>query len=388
MTGYLVLLFINPYKSLNMKPLLYLNVTAIALATLLPHADAQQILAPGPDNTTIADGESLYISSGENVFNGLDAFIIAIGGTLNNNFGGTLNNDYFGTLYNGGSLDNLGTLTNFNWLHNYDTLDNGGTLHNYDTLYNGHTLTNDGTLTNAGTLDNNFGATLTNNGMLTNTLGAVVNTEFGNLINNSTLNNNGTINGDVSITSAGIFTGSGTINGEVSLAGTIAPGNSPGTMTTGSQTWITGASYDWEINDSGGTAGVEWDLLDIVDGGSGVLDLSGLNSAGYTINIFSLNALNELGNATGFDMFDTDNGTADYEFILVSTDGGITGFEAADFVLDDTSFANDNVNWDWAVIVDGNDLKLQAFAIAAVPEPSSTALLGLGGLALMLRRRR
>ncbi|MGB2561094.1 MAG: PEP-CTERM sorting domain-containing protein [Akkermansiaceae bacterium] len=36
-------------------------------------------------------------------------------------------------------------------------------------------------------------------------------------------------------------------------------------------------------------------------------------------------------------------------------------------------------------MLSGNDLVLEAYA---VPEPSSTALLGLGGLALALRRKR
>jgi len=31
---------------------------------------------------------------------------------------------------------------------------------------------------------------------------------------------------------------------------------------------------------------------------------------------------------------------------------------------------------------------VRSFQVPAVPEPSSTALLGLGGLALMLRRKR
>ena len=39
----------------------------------------------------------------------------------------------------------------------------------------------------------------------------------------------------------------------------------------------------------------------------------------------------------------------------------------------------------WTASVTGDTIQ---FALAAVPEPSSTALLGLGGLALMLRRRR
>ena len=93
-------------------PLYGLTIALLTSATLLPHADAQQILAPGPDNTTIADGDSLYISNEESVSNNLDAFIIATAGTLDND--GTLD-----TTNLGGTLINNGTLTN-----NDGTLDN------------------------------------------------------------------------------------------------------------------------------------------------------------------------------------------------------------------------------------------------------------------------
>ena len=70
-----------------------------------------------------------------------------------------------------------------------------------------------------------------------------------------TLRNNGTINGSVDVKAGGILTGSGTINGSVLLGGVIDPANSTGTITTSNQTWINGASYGWEVNDSDGTAG-------------------------------------------------------------------------------------------------------------------------------------
>ena len=69
-------------------PLCGLTIALLTSAALLPHAEAQQILAPAPDNTTIADGESLNVSIGEIVSNALDPFTIAIGGTLDND--GTL----------------------------------------------------------------------------------------------------------------------------------------------------------------------------------------------------------------------------------------------------------------------------------------------------------
>ena len=52
----------------------------------------------------------------------------------------------------------------------------------------------------------------------------------------------------------------------------ISPGNSPGNAFTTTQTWGTGGSYIWEINDFSGSAGLNpgWDLLTL----SGALTIS------------------------------------------------------------------------------------------------------------------
>lgn len=172
----------------------------------------------------------------------------------------------------------------------------------------------------------------------------------------------------------------------IGLDGVISPGNSPGTATTGSQTWLVGGSYLWEINDSDGSKGLTgggsngWDWLDI----TGSLDLSNLTTGGFTIDIDSLTSLDLAGTADGFDTFTRMDGIADYTFIIASASLGITSFEESDFVLDFSGFSN-APSWDWSIQLSGNDLVLEAYA---VPEPSSTALLGLGGLALVFRRRK
>lgn len=91
-----------------------------------------------------------------------------------------------------------------------------------------------------------------------------------------------------------------------------------------------------------------------------------------------------MGAPEGFDTYTQANGNFDYEFIIATASGGISGFDVADFVLDDSGF-NSTPGWDWQIKLNGSDLVLEAYA---VPEPSSTALLGLGSLALMLRRKR
>jgi len=210
-------------------------------------------------------------------------------------------------------------------------------------------------------------------------------------INNGTLiinGNQGSATGSMTINVSGTLGGSGTIGASLlTVNGVIAPGNSPGTLATGSQLWNDGGSYLWEINasnDAGGTIGTDpgWDWLDI----TGTLDLSLLSTGGFTIDIDSLTSGNIAGDAVGFDTWTKGNpGDVDYSFTIATASSGITGFDADNFTLDSSGFSN-APSWDWQIIQDGaNDLVLQAYA---VPEPSSTALLGLGGLALMLRRKR
>ncbi|MGB2429701.1 MAG: PEP-CTERM sorting domain-containing protein, partial [Akkermansiaceae bacterium] len=95
-------------------------------------------------------------------------------------------------------------------------------------------------------------------------------------------------------------------------------------------------------------------------------------------------ASNVVGDAVGFDAFTQMDGIFDYSFVIATASGGINDFDASLFTLDSSGFSN-APSWDWQIVLSGNDLVLEAYA---VPEPSSTALLGLGGLALALRRKR
>ena len=136
------------------------------------------------------------------------------------------------------------------------------------------------------------------------------------------------------------------------------------------------------IDSGGGSKGADpgWDWLDI----TGTLDLTNLSAGGFTIDIDSL-AGAVAGDAAGFDTWTKGNpGDVDYSFIIATASGGITDFSADKFSLDSSGFTN-GPSWDWQIVLSGTDLVLEAYA---VPEPSSTALLGLGGLALMLRRKR
>ena len=170
----------------------------------------------------------------------------------------------------------------------------------------------------------------------------------------------------------------------IGLGGVISPGNSPGTAITGAQTWNDGGAYLWEINDSGGLKGDDpgWDWLSI----SGDLTLNSLNPGQFTIDITSLDLSNNAGLAAGFDYSGLAYGDPFAPTFIIATANNITGFEAGDFLLDGSGFVNGKL--EWSISLDDGVTDSLVLSAVFVPEPSSTALLGLGGLALMLRRKR
>jgi fibronectin-binding autotransporter adhesin len=194
---------------------------------------------------------------------------------------------------------------------------------------------------------------------------------------------NGSV-GSVQVNSGASLGGSGT-TGSLLVNGTLTPGNSPGTLNTGSQTWFNSANYNWQIFDATGSAGSGYDLLNI----SGSLDLSNLTAGGFGINMWSLSAIspNDVnGNATNF------NAANNYSWILAQAASGITGFEATDFSIftsanNGTAGFSNTFDGALSIAVAGNNLVLN---YQAVPEPSSAALtlLGLVSTLALARRRR
>jgi outer membrane autotransporter protein len=161
------------------------------------------------------------------------------GGTFNNNSGGTLvvrQNIGFGdpvvgtiNLNNGGTVENFATIVHFAG----HTQDNAGTFNNNA----GAVFVNQGTINNTGTLDNKAGATVLNTGNFTNTAASTV-------INNGVIDSTGG-----TFINNGLTKGSGTFTNVLINNGTIAPGNSIGTMTvTGNYTSNPGSLYELEFN--------------------------------------------------------------------------------------------------------------------------------------------
>ena len=203
------------------------------------------------------------------------------------------------------------------------------------------------------------------------------------------LGNSITVNGGEFKNNGGNFTGaltltSGTVSG-TNLSGvalsigagvTLSPGNSPGTMATGSQTWAGGGSYLWEINRlaaAGGAQGNDpgWDFADI----TGTLTITANAGNKFHINLDSLGLLSSW------------DGGHYYSFNLATASGGIFGFDASDFLIDTSAFADQHYIGDgfFSVSQHGNTLELD---FTPVPEPATIGIgIALMGVAFIRRRR-
>ncbi|MCE5279189.1 MAG: autotransporter-associated beta strand repeat-containing protein [Planctomycetaceae bacterium] len=184
----------------------------------------------------------------------------------------------------------------------------------------------------------------------------------------------------------GTIGGTGSINAAVTIgAGAIlSPGNSPGTQTyAAGLTWGAGGSYRFEINDILGTAGTDpgWDLVNI----TGALNLSALSAGNeFIIRLASLKLDNTAGAAANFDS------VTPYTWLIADSNTAITTFTGSDqFLVDKTGFTN--MAYDTFSVVRGDSVAggddTQLY-LTYVPEPATMSLLVLGGVAVMLKRRR
>ena len=208
------------------------------------------------------------------------------------------------------------------------------------------------------------------------------------------LNRAVTVNGGAFIyNSASAYTGaltltSGTIGGNGNLTNnsisigaglTLSPGNSPGTINTGTETWAGGGSYLWEVNKSNGTKGVDsgWDWTNI----SGDLNITATSGNKFTLKITGLDLTNAGGLVDSFD------NTQNYIWTIATASGTISGFDASLFSLDTTNFENNNAlgGGSFDIVQSGNNLNLR---FLAVPEPSAALMLLSGSIVLLTSRRK
>jgi autotransporter-associated beta strand protein len=219
------------------------------------------------------------------------------------------------------------------------------------------------------TKDGAGGLALTN----ANTYGGGTIVSAGSLFaNNST--GSATGNGAVNVT-GGTLGGSGNIAGAVTVGtATFAPGNSIESLATGTLNLNNGSIFAYEAQDTSATGA---DLADI----TGSLNLTG------TVTL----TLAKLGAGTWAE---------GDKLTLASYTGTQSGLftYGNEVVADDSTIAFDGMSWlfNYDDTLKGNNYSSEATgtfvtmtaAVAAVPEPTSLAFLGLAGLAGLTRRRR
>lgn len=325
-------------------------------------------------------GLSILNSAGNNVINGTVRTIAGNGTSTITSDGGSLN--LAGNIDSGATgnrvLELSGTSTGANTV-------SGSISNGTATL----AITKSGTGTWSITNGTNAytGATNINAGTLAVSATGSINTSSGVNINGGDFRYNASTNLSPTVTfNSGTISGTnwqGSLSGQTIGTGqTISPGNSPGTATTGAQTWASGGSYLWEINNATGTAGADpgWDLLS----GSGTLDITAASGSAFNLLITSLTLSNSAGFATNF----SDAGSYNW---LIADFATITGFDATDFNINTSAFANSftgifGVSLGGVGVVPGDNSQI-FLTYTPVPEPRA-ALLGSLGLIALLRRRR
>jgi fibronectin-binding autotransporter adhesin len=190
----------------------------------------------------------------------------------------------------------------------------------------------------------------------------------------SLLINNGRVNGATNVGFGSLAKGAG-VYGAVNVTdgGKFSPGNSPGSVTTGSSTWNSGGNYIVELADALAGAGVGWDFWDV----DGILDVNASSSSNGRFVISLASLLGESsGPAANFDP------TRDYSWVILHADNGITGLDPTEIVLDTSAFKNNLGSGRFSLSSTANEL---AIHFSSVPEP--TALLGFFAATLLSNRR-
>jgi hypothetical protein len=302
---------------------------------------------------TISPAATLTISSGAD--HDFNRRTITNNGTINwtggrlrsGNAGGIVNNAIFN--------DSASTSINNDYGGTTSTFTNA-TTGTYNKLAAGTTtifvpFTNNGALNvNAGVL--RFTSSFTNsNGTISSTAGTTLQFDQGLTLSSGTLG------------------GGGTIIGNVTASGVIAPGASAGQLTiTGNLTLLSTASLLIELG--GATQGSGYDFVSVSGIGTlgGNLGLSFLN--GYQASVSNNDAFTVV----------TANGAA-------SLSGAFTNVSNGQRIFTSDGFGSFQVNYGVSSALATNSVVLSSFV--AVPEPSTWALLAVGGLlvAFTVRQR-
>jgi autotransporter-associated beta strand protein len=190
-----------------------------------------------------------------------------------------------------------------------------------------------------------------------------------------------------------VLSGSGRLIGDgrignltIASGGVLSPGNSPGEMPTASQTWEGGGSYQWEV-DMVTASGADQSSLQGLDAGfdhttvTGTLYITATTNNKFIIDITGLaHSTHELGAVANWPTAEGRN----FRWVILTASGGISGFDAGKFDLRTSNFTGYNPlsGRTFELYQQGSELVLMT-----VPEPTTLAVIALGGGLLLARRR-
>jgi T5SS/PEP-CTERM-associated repeat protein len=184
--------------------------------------------------------------------------------------------------------------------------------------------------------------------------------------------------GKITFDSGGVFSaGSVYVQGgslEVAAGQTLAfnLGGGSGTLTFASD-----GSYVWQVRDQVESPDTEASLIAV----TGALAVDATPSTPFHLKLATVCSGGQPGTLDNF------SATAPTSWTILTTTGGITGFDATKFTIDTTGFLNPTDSGLFSLAQNGNNLVLN---FTPVPEPSTWALLitGLATLTASALRRR
>jgi PEP-CTERM motif len=247
------------------------------------------------------------------------------------------------------------------------------------------------TMTGAGSTYQTLEQTLvTNNGSLQVIGGRNFSSTSSGLTNSGTIQLGGgtliasslTSNPGSRLTGFGAFNPTGGVaigTGVTVSPGSTSPGNFVATLSFNNIAFNQGGTYTFALMNATGVAGTDYDTLTVT--GAGGPTFNATPGSPFTIGIESINPGIETPGLANF------SSGSSYQWTILSSTNPITGFNASDFTINTSAFANSLGIGSFFLSSNSNDIFLN---FTPVPEPSTWALLGAGlaAIAACLRRRR